>query len=202
LENDSRKGMNSQQERFVEGLKKGDEKVFEELFKAYYIPLCEYCLRYVSDPDIAEEIVQDLFFRMWVKRGSININTSMKSYLYMALRNHALNHINHLKIHDKYHQFIQIRANTDIDYQIDVLEEKDMERIMKKAVAMLPEKRRQIFEMSRFENLKYNEIAQKLNLSVKTVESQMSKALENLRKIIDKFLAVVIFGLFLVSAML
>jgi RNA polymerase sigma-70 factor, ECF subfamily len=181
--------MNSQQEKFVEGLKNGDEKVFEELFKTYYIPLCEYCLRYVSDPDIAEEIVQDLFFRMWIKRDEININTSMKSYLYMALRNHAINHINHLKIHDKYHQFIQIRAKTDIDYQIDVLEEKDMERIMKKAVAMLPEKRRQIFEMSRFENMKYHEIAEKLNLSVKTVESQMSKALENLRKIIDKFLA-------------
>ncbi len=185
--------MNSQQERFVEGLKSGDEKVFEELFRTYYVPLCQYCLRYVSDPDMAEEIVQDLFFRIWIKRDEIRINTSMKSYLYMALRNHALNHINHLKIHDRYHQFIKMRSRADLDYQVDVLEEKDMERIMKKAVAMLPEKRREIFELSRFENLKYTEIAQRLNLSVKTVESQMSKALENLRNIINKFLTVFLF---------
>ncbi len=181
-------GMHSQENRFKEGLKNGDSLVFEELFRAYYAPMCDYCMRYVSDEDIAQEIVQDLFFKIWVRRDELEINTSIKSYLYMALRNHALNHINHLKIHDRYHQFIEMRAKTDIDYPTDILEEQDMERIMKQAVGMLPEKRREIFELSRFDNLKYNEIADKLNISVKTVESQMTKALDQLRKVLDKFL--------------
>ncbi len=185
--------MHSQEDRFKKGLKSGDSLVFEELFKAYYAPMCDYCMRYVSDEDMAQEIVQDLFFKMWVRRDELVINTSIKSYLYMALRNHALNHINHLKIHDRYHQFIEIRAKTDIDYPTDVLEEQDMERIIKQAVGMLPEKRRKIFELSRFDNMKYSEIADKLNISVKTVESQMTKALDQLRKVLDKFLFWVLF---------
>ncbi len=189
--------MINSEDRFIQGLKNGDEKVFEELFKAYYAPLCEYCLRYVSDADMAEEIVQDLFFKMWVKRDELNINVSIKSYFYISLRNHALNYINRLKIQDRYNQFVEIRTKNEVDYPIDVLEEKDMERIMKQAIAMLPEKRREIFEMSRFEELKYSEIAEKLNVSVKTVESQMSKALEHMRKVLAKYLALIISGLFL-----
>lgn len=190
-------GMINSEDRFTQGLKNGDEKVFEELFKAYYTPLCEYCLRYVSDADMAEEIVQDLFFKMWVKREELNINVSIKSYFYISLRNHALNYINRLKIQDRYNQFVEIRTKNEVDYPIDVLEEKDMERIMKQAIALLPEKRREIFEMSRFEELKYSEIAEKLNVSVKTVESQMSKALEHMRKVLAKYLALIISGLFL-----
>ncbi|NTW23311.1 MAG: RNA polymerase sigma-70 factor [Lentimicrobium sp.] len=193
--------MINSEDRFTQGLKNGDEKVFEELFKAYYTPLCDYCLRYVSDADMAEEIVQDLFFKMWVKREELNINVSIKSYFYISLRNHALNYINRLKIQDRYNQFVEIRTRNDVDYPIDVLEEKDMERIMKQAIAMLPEKRREIFEMSRFEDMKYSEIAEKLNVSVKTVESQMSKALEHMRKVLSKFLALIVTGLFLLRFM-
>lgn len=192
--------MNNSEDRFVHGLKNGDEKVFEELFKTYYAPLCEYCLRYVSDADMAEEIVQDLFFKIWVKREELNINVSIKAYIFTALRNHALNYISRLKIQDRYNQFIVVRSKNDVEHPVDVLEEKDMERIMKQAIAMLPEKRREIFEMSRFEDMKYWEIAEKLNVSVKTVESQMSKALEHMRKVLSKFLALIVTGLFLLSS--
>jgi len=192
--------MNNSEDRFVHGLKNGDEKVFEELFKTYYAPLCEYCLRYVSDADMAEEIVQDLFFKMWVKREELNINVSIKAYIFTSLRNHALNYISRLKIQDRYNQFIVVRSKNDVEHPVDVLEEKDMERIMKQAIAMLPEKRREIFEMSRFEDMKYWEIAEKLNVSVKTVESQMSKALEHMRKVLSKFLALIVTGLFLLSS--
>ena len=192
--------MNNSEDRLVHGLKNGDEKVFEELFKTYYTPLCEYCMRYVSDADMAEEIVQDLFFKMWVKREELNINVSIKAYIFTSLRNHALNYISRLKIQDRYNQFIVIRSKSDVEHPVDVLEEKDMERIMKQAIAMLPEKRREIFEMSRFEDMKYLEIAEKLNVSVKTVESQMSKALEHMRKVLSKFLALIVTGLFLLSS--
>lgn len=192
--------MNNSEDRFVHGLKNGDEKVFEELFKTYYAPLCEYCLRYVSDADMAEEIVQDLFFKIWVKREELNINVSIKAYIFTSLRNHALNYISRLKIQDRYNQFIVVRSKNDVEHPVDVLEEKDMERIMKQAIAMLPEKRREIFEMSRFEDMKYWEIAEKLNVSVKTVESQMSKALEHMRKVLSKFLALIVTGLFLLSS--
>lgn len=181
--------MNEREDRYKEGLKKGDILAFEELFRTFYAPMCDYCMRYVSDLDTAQEIVQDLFFKIWVRREEIVFNTSIKSYLYRSLHNQALNHLNHLKIHDRYQQFIEIRAKTDINYPTDVLEEQDMERIMKIALGKLPEKRRKIFELSRFENLKYNEIADRLNISVKTVESQMTKALEQLRKVLDNYLS-------------
>jgi RNA polymerase sigma-70 factor, ECF subfamily len=184
--------MQNQQDRFIEGLRKGDEQIFEELFKAYYAPMCDYCMRYVPDMDMAEEIVQDLFFKLWLRREEVNINTSIKSYLFTAMRNLALNRISQLKIHDRYHQFVEFQQKTDIDYPTDLMEEQDMERIMKQALATLPPKRREIFEMSRFENLKYTEIAEKLNLSVKTVESQMTRALDQLRKVLEKFLAIIL----------
>ncbi len=180
--------MSSQQDRFAEGLKKGDRQIFEELFHRYYAELCHYALRFVPDEDTAEEIVQELFFRMWEKREQVKINTSIESYLFIALRNLAMNYISSRKIHDRYRQFEAQQSKTGLEFPTDALEEEDMQRIMKQAVAMLPEKRRQIFELSRFEHLKYEEIAKKLNVSVKTVETHMSKSLSQLRKVLARFL--------------
>lgn len=180
--------MSSQQDRFAEGLKKGDSLIFEELFHKYYAELCHYALRFVPDEDTAEEIVQELFFRLWAKREQVKINTSIESYLFIALRNLAMNYINSRKIHDRYRQYEQQQSKTGLEFPTDELEEKDMQRIMKQAVATLPEKRRQIFEMSRFEYLSYDDIAKKLNVSNKTVETQMTKALSQLRGVLAKFL--------------
>lgn len=165
-----------------------DRAVFESLFKEHYAAMCQYCTYYVKYPEVAEEIVQDLFFRMWSKKDELNINSSIKSYLYTSLRNHTLNYLNRLKIEDKYSEYIENHKNQEAENQTIRLEEEDMERILQQALSLLPEKRREIFELSRFGELKYSEIAEKLNLSVKTVEAQMSKALEQMRKALARFL--------------
>lgn len=182
--------MDTIQDKLIEGLKNGDQKVFNSIFEAYYAPLCRYCTRIVYDSVMAEEIVQDLFCKIWIKREEIEINSSLKSYLYKATMNHSINHLAHIKTEEKYRQFIGFNVNESLDYPLDILNEKDVKRVLSLALHQMPDKRRMIFEMSRYEDMKYHEIAEKLNISVKTVESQMAKALEYLRKIFSDVLGI------------
>lgn len=182
--------MDTIQDKLIEGLKNGDQKVFNNIFEAYYAPLCRYCARIVYDPLIAEEIVQDLFCKIWVKREEIEINSSLKAYLYKAALNHAINYLEHIKTEEKYRQFIGFNVNESLDYPLDILNEEDVKRVLSLALHQMPEKRRMIFEMSRNEDMRYQEIADKLNISVKTVESQMARALEYLRKIFSDVLGI------------
>lgn len=175
--------MENIQDKLTEGLKNGDQKVFNSIFEAYYAPLCRYCTQIVYDPDVAEEIVQDLFCKIWIKREELEITTSLKAYLYKAVLNHSVNHLNYTKLEDKYREYVGFSLNEGPDSPIDLLGEEDIKRILSLAVMKMPEKRRMIFEMSRKEELKYSEIAEKLNISQKTVEAQISKALDYLRKV-------------------
>jgi RNA polymerase sigma-70 factor (ECF subfamily) len=180
---------NDLQIRLIEGLKSGDKKIFDEIFKMYYTPLCHYCIRYVSDPEITEEIVQDLFFKLWIKRESLILHSSLQSYLYKAVKNHSLNYINQLKIQERHRQYVGFTAKETHD-SFDQLEETDLELLIKGAILKLPEKRRAVFELSRNDGLKYAQIAEKLNISIKTVEAQMSKALEQLRTVLKEYVLV------------
>jgi RNA polymerase sigma-70 factor, ECF subfamily len=184
--------MENIQDKLIAGLKEGDKKVFDDIFNAYYAPLCRYCHRIVYDSVVAEEIVQDLFCKLWIKRDELEIETSLKAYLYRAVLNHSLNHLNHLKTEEKYRQYIGFQIQGNLANPGELLEEQDIKRILSLAILQMPEKRRLIFEMSRQEEMKYSEIAEKLNISVKTVESQISKALEHLRKILSEFLGIIL----------
>jgi RNA polymerase sigma-70 factor (ECF subfamily) len=176
------------QQRLINGLKDGDKKVFEEIYRLYYSPLCFYCLRYVGDMEEAKELVQGMFLKVWIKRDTIDINTSLKSYLYRAVQNHALNHLQQQKIKQKYvidkaHFPAQPSENGQLK-----MEEEELKKVIKNAILNLPEKRRKIFELSRFENMKYNQIAEHMSISVKTVEAQMSKSLQYLRIVLKEYL--------------
>lgn len=182
---------NDLQNRLIEGLQGGDKKVFDEIFKLYYTPLCHYCMRYVSDNQVSEEIVQDLFFKLWIKREHLILHASLQSYLYKAVKNHALNYINQKKIQEKHRQYVGFNVK-DSHNPFDQLEENDLELLIKGAILKLPDKRREVFELSRHEGLKYNQIALKLNISVKTVEAQMSKALEQLRNVLKEYVLILL----------
>lgn len=184
--------MENIQDKLITGLREGDQKVFDDIFNAFYSPLCRYCTRLVYDPLVAEEIVQDLFCKIWIKRNELEIDTSLKAYLYRAVLNHSLNYLNHLKTEDKYRQYIGFQLHGNLNHPQEILEEKDIQQILSRAILNMPEKRREIFEMSRQHDMKYSEIAEKLNISVKTVESQISKALEYLRKVLSEVLSVLI----------
>ncbi len=179
--------MNRQTDRFLfEQIKKSDEKAFEALFRAHYPFLCLYATHLLKEPSAAEEIVQELFVRLWEKREDITIEISVKNYLYRSVKNYCINYIRHSKIKNDYVQNIQAEqdfyAGEEFDSQAELIEK------IEESIASLPERRREIFRLSRQEGLKYKEIAAKLNISVKTVETQMGIAIKYLRKKLKDFL--------------
>jgi RNA polymerase sigma-70 factor (ECF subfamily) len=170
----------------------GDEKAFESVFKAQYPALCGYARKYLDDTDHAEEIVQDMFFNFWQKKEKLEINTSLEAYLFKSVRNSCLNYLKHLKVREEHrlatsHELI--KKEREIHDHVVALE---LQEKIDLVISQLPAERQKIFKMSRFEELKYKEIAEKLNLSVKTVEAQMSKALKYLRLHLAEYLSLVI----------
>jgi RNA polymerase sigma-70 factor (ECF subfamily) len=179
-------------------LKQGDAKVFESVFREYYVPLCVHVRRYLIDAESAEEVVQDMFFKMWERREVLSVHSSLNAYLYKAVTNQALNYIKYQKIAHQYKEYVGF--NTDIASAItahEALVSSDLEGKINSLIKSMPERRRMVFEMSRFEGLKYMEIAEKLNISVKTVEIQMSKALSFLRDQLKEYLPAIAGLLFL-----
>ncbi len=156
----------------------GDRIAFEALFRAHYRPLCAFAMGYLKDMDKAEDLVQDLFFRLWLDRDKVNVTTSVKAYLYASVRNRCLNAVKSgAKV---------LALNEDMDDRVqdeERSEDEHTERIarVQAAIESLPEERRKVFKLSRYEGLKYHEIAERLGISVKTVENQMGSALETLR---------------------
>jgi RNA polymerase sigma-70 factor (family 1) len=155
----------------------GDRAAFEALFRLHYRPLCAFAMGYVQDADQAEDLVQDLFFRLWLDRAKVTISTSVKAYLYASVRNRCLNAV-------KAGGRMRVLNERDDRAEEDVrTEDEHTERIarVQAAIEALPEERRRVFKLSRYEGLKYHEIAARLGISVKTVENQMGSALKTLR---------------------
>lgn len=163
---------------------------FEIIFRQYYEGLCRYAGMWIQDPDESEEIVQNTFVRLWEKRESLQIETSIKSYLYKSVYHSALNTIKHRKVKE---QYLHMKGKEENYSEQDSKHSlKELESRIEKALEGLPEQCRLIFSMSRFQNLKYREIADILNISVKTVENQMGKALRLMRHNLADFLTVVL----------
>jgi len=165
----------------------GNLHAFEVLFRQYYQMLCSYSLKFVNDPDSAEEIVQDLFYTLWEKRMELKINTSVKSYLFTAVHNRCLKFIQHQAVEQKYRRYY-LHNESEIDSEYgDSANVGEMQQIIDQTLDSLPERCGRIFRLNRFEGLKYYEIAEKLSISVKTVEANMGKALRLLRKNLKDF---------------
>jgi RNA polymerase sigma-70 factor, ECF subfamily len=173
-------------------LQHGDERVFETFFKSYYQRLCNYANTILNDMDEAEEIVQNAFLNMWEKRETIEVHTSLKSYLYRAVYNSSLNQIKHLKIIRKHSEWYKQSAVIEHDNTTGALLSDELETMAKTAIDQLPPQCQMVFKLSRFENLTYAEIAAQMNISVKTVENHMVKALKVLRKKLKDYLPLLI----------
>ncbi len=174
-------------DKYLQALKKGNKSLFEDLYREYYVPLCYFCIKYVDSLEDAEEIVQDVFVRLWEKREEIEINTSLKSYLHKSVANSALNFIKKQKLSNKFKKDKELDSGVSFDDGLKNMEDEELQKVLKAAILELPEKRREIFELSRFEDMKYNKIAEHLSISVKTVENQMSKALKYLRIVLKDY---------------
>jgi RNA polymerase sigma-70 factor (ECF subfamily) len=163
-----------------------DEKAFEQLFKKYYTPLCRYAYTLLQDRIASEEVVQEVFFRIWLTRNKIQIRNTVAAYLLRAVKNQSLNQL--AKKARSGTVSLETLPLADISY--DPYEEEDqpdtdeLQQKLVTALESLPVQCRKIFELSRFEKKKYKEIAKELNISVKTVEAQMGIAFKKLRSFV------------------
>ena len=170
----------------------GDERVFELVFRKHYASLCAYGRSILHDNDEAEEIVQTVFVSIWEKRAEIEITQSLKSYLYRAVHNHCLNRIKHRKVREEHQQYAAYYQETAYESVSQTVYKNELEGRLSVAIEKLPEQCRIIFKLSRFDELKYQEIADQLGLSVKTIENQIGKALKILRTELADYLPVLI----------
>ena len=162
-------------------LKNGDQTAFELLFHFYYPGLVIYASQFTADRDEAEEIVQDFFVRFWQKHQQILLSDSLKNYLFASVRNGSLNYLKHKKIEANYLKEIYDLSNEHLAYDTNLYVASELQDKIKNSIELLPDKCREIFMMSRIQGMKNEEIATKLNLSKRTVESQISNALKVLR---------------------
>lgn len=164
---------------------------FTLLFKTHYETLCRFAYQYVLDTNTAQDICQSVFVNLWHKRQTIDQHKSIKSYLYTAVKNRSLNH---LRDHKKYRsKVLDLDSGAfDIAEDFATVDAEEIREKVQLALSELPEKCRQVFEMSRFQHMKYREIADELNISPKTVEAHMSKAMKMLRQSLKGLLTLAI----------
>lgn len=172
-----------------------NDVAFEQLFKAHYRALHTYANMLLKDMDIAEEVVQSMFLKLWEKRELLDVQTSVKAYLYKCVYNDSLNLLKHEHVKSKYQDFTVHTMNVHHEAASHKVELSELQKELRLAMEALPEQCRIIFQMSRFEELKYKEIAERLGISIKTVENQMGKALRILRLKLVDFLVLILLGL-------
>jgi RNA polymerase sigma-70 factor, ECF subfamily len=165
--------------------------VFEQTFKSHFKALHAYACTILKDDATAEEMVQNVFYKLWEKKEQITVQQSISAYLYKSVYYECLNYIKHTKVRSAYQAHV-VYHTSEKENASDSASLRQLQEKIDEALKDLPEQCRTIFQMSRFEELKYREIADKLGLSVKTVENQMGKALRILREKLVDFLPAII----------
>jgi RNA polymerase sigma-70 factor (ECF subfamily) len=175
----------------ISSLKKPEN--FEKVFKEYFQPLCFYSLRFVKDMDTAKDIVHGVFIRIWERRHEIDTQVPIRAYLFTSVHNRSLNYLRDSAKFESRDISELNPVNELRSAEETQLEDAELESRISTAISNLPDKCRKIFQMNRVDGKKYKEIADILELSVKTVEAQMSKALRLLREDLKDYIKVLIF---------
>lgn len=175
-------------ETLIGEIRIGNEAVFETVFRRYYAPLCRYALPMLGDHDEAEEVVQSVFVAIWERRDSLLITSSLKAYLYRAVHNRCLNRINQQAVQAGHREQAAAELYTDGASPTQSLLIDELGVQLQRAIRLLPEQCRRVFELSRFDELSYKEIADRLGIATKTVENQIGKALRILRTELSDYL--------------
>ncbi|HEY5823298.1 MAG TPA: RNA polymerase sigma-70 factor [Cyclobacteriaceae bacterium] len=171
-------------------IRDGDANAFEKIFNSHYGMLCLFARKMTGDMDQSRDIVQEVFVTLYAHRNDFQINTSLKSYLFKCVYNSCLNKIKQQKIHKTHHEYLQ-QQSPIVDVQ-DLMIQAELEEKIRIAVDGLPEQCRKIFTMNRYGGKKNAEIAEELGISIRTVETQISKALTILRLNLSEFLPTLI----------
>lgn len=165
----------------VGGIRRGDIGQFELLFRTTYTSLVNYATTILKDKDTAEEIVQDLFYRIWRDRKNINIISSLNGYLFRSVYNKSMHYLEHQKVVRRHESEAKRETTINSEDPIEIMKYNELHERIAEIIGKLPERCGRIFCMSRFEGLKYAEIAKELSISIKTVEANMGKALKEFR---------------------
>jgi RNA polymerase sigma-70 factor (ECF subfamily) len=176
----------------IRGIIDGDPEVFRKVYLRYFDMLYHLCFEYTQNAHIAEEIVQDTFMKLWEVRKVIHKESNLGNFLYTIAKNKCLNHLREqqtLLTAQKDRDFLEKQFNIDalVETGDQWIQFEDLKVFLESVIEKMPEGIRSVFVMSRFEDKKYKEIAQLLNISIKTVESRISKALLILRKAYDDY---------------
>lgn len=170
----------------IAGIKNKDKTVFDFVFSYYYTGLCAYTRRWVKDSDVAEDLVQDFFVKLWTNSSNIEITSSLKSYFFTSVKNRAVNYLKHVKIKEKFGD--QALNGSTEEYSNWEFTEPELTEIIEKGMQKLPPRCREIFILSRFEGKDNRQIAEMLGISKRTVELQISNALKILRTELKDYL--------------
>ncbi|MBN2349191.1 MAG: RNA polymerase sigma-70 factor [Bacteroidales bacterium] len=200
--------MNLSSEEIIQELKKGNRLIFEQVFRRYYKMLCLEAKGYISAEYLVEEIVCDVFTKIWQNRESLYIQSSLKNYLIKSVHNKCIDYYRYLKTHNNDEQRISeihdhyTLADLDED-PLDYIITQELEEKIKGAIESLPEQYKKAFKLSRFNNLSYSEIAVEMNISVNSVKTNIKNALVKLREklkdtLSGSFHLVLIIGLFII----
>lgn len=181
--------MGSVENEIIQKIKAGDQHAFESLFFDYYPRLTVFAKKYVMDSDTAREITQDVFVKLFESSERLNIQRSIKSYLYTSVKNACINYLNQKKLHAGHKEAIKVSANQSVSDFTDTMEQTELEHLIWKEVSTLPDQCRRIFNLSRKEGIQNKQIAEQLDISVRTVETQISKALRILRERLKPYLS-------------
>lgn len=169
-----------------------NEESFEKMFRDHFKALHAYAVVMLKDEDLAEDVVQQMFLKLWEKRMALTVQSSLKAFLYKCVHNDCLNYLKHLKVKTGYTNHTTYAMKDASHKPVPALELKELEHRLREALKELPEQCLTVFQMSRFEELKYREIAERLGVSVKAVEKHMGNALKLLRLRLGDYLPIIL----------
>lgn len=169
-------------------LRRGNKVVFDYIFNYYYSSLCAFSMKYINDHEEVEDLVQDMFVNLWAEAPNLNIRSSLKSYLFASVRNSCLDFIKHRKVSEKYMTYILYSTDCNDNSTDRYFSESELRQTVNKGMEKLSSRCREIFILSRMQGLSNKDISEKLEISKRTVELQISNALKILRKELVEFL--------------
>ncbi len=172
----------------IDRLRGGSQEAFDVIFRSYYGRLVGLAESMLRDRAVAEEVAQDVMVALWRRRDDLQIDTSLAGYLLRSTRNRALNHLRHQRVKREAEPLLSASSPRPTATD-DAIREAEIDAAVRAAIGELPPRCREVFELSRVNGLRYAEIAETLEISIKTVEAQMGKALRLLREKLAPFLA-------------
>jgi len=172
----------------IDGLQRREKLIFDYIFNYYYSSLCAFSMQYLGNKDNVEDLVQDFFVTLWTDGPRLQIKSSLKSYLFTAIKNRCIDFQKHHKVTEKYRTYVLFSAEKEDNSTDQYFAESELRQAIQNGLGKLPPRCREIYKLSRLKGLSNQEVSEILGLTKRTVELQISNSLKILRKELVEFL--------------